>query len=188
METEIFDNVSLNKLTNIIMISQYLAKCGGVVFGFPVKKRLMCMTVKKDYSQWMYYYRNGNTFEYVDLYDKMQDIINHNKECGCIDLYTGIKIVNSWLSLPDNTKITFFKDNIQLTMGPPKSINKDYDGMTKQYFKLVNEQSAENEVDFNHDHYTFKSISEFDKRLNSYENNNLEPNCEAFFEFLYNFK
>ena len=179
METEIFDNISLNKLTNITMISQYLAKCGGVVFGFPVKKRLMCMTVKKDYSQWRYYYRNGKSYEYTDSYDKVLDTIKHNKECGFIDVYTGIKIVNSWLLLPDNTKITFFKDNIQSIMYPSsKSTNKDCD-----------EQSVENDMNFRHTHYTFKSISEFDKRLNSYENNSFEPdNYKALFEFLHNFK
>ena len=182
METEIFDNISLNKLTNMTMNSQYLTRCGGVVFGFPVKKKLMGMTVKKDDSHWRYYYRCGNTFKYAESYDKMQECVNNNPDCQFIDFYTGMKIVNSWLSLPDNTKITFFKGNIQLLMGAPKSINKDYD-----VTKLFDEQSVENNVDFHRTHYTFKSISEFDKRLNSYKND-LDTKCNSFFGFLNDFK
>ena len=164
------------------MISQYLTRCGGVVFGFPVKKKLMGMTVKKDDSHWRYYYRCGNTFKYAESYDKMQECVNNNPDCQFIDFYTGMKIVNSWLSLPDNTKITFFKGNIQLLMGAPKSINKDYD-----VTKLFDKQSVENNVDFHRTHYTFKSISEFDKRLNSYKND-LDTKCNSFFGFLNDFK
>ena len=183
METEIFDNISLNKLTNMTMISQYLTRCGGVVFGFPATKRLMGMTVKKDDSHWRYYYRCGNTFKYAESYDKMQECVNNNPDCQFIDFYTGMKIVNSWLSLPDNTKITFFKDNIQLLMGAPKSINKDYD--VTQHLNQLGHYG--NNVDFHHDHYTFKSISEFDKRLNSYKND-LDTNCDSLFGFLHDFK